>query len=196
MRGLGQVGARLRGAALTGRDAISIPPHSAQLAGAPSSNGKTTDSDSVNRGSNPRGASNSSSEHLAANARSASHSSANARLFGRSRRGGRRLPHRRPIGRCATHLCRPNGHPAGLLRFLSRARGRLRDPDCREIFGDELEHPEPAIRWRPLLTENIHPQILVGYGDPAVLKTDDGYWLVATSNDAPDAFPILHSDRP
>jgi arabinan endo-1,5-alpha-L-arabinosidase len=62
-----------------------------------------------------------------------------------------------------------------------------------EIFGDELERPEPAIRWRPLLTENIHPQILVGYGDPAVLKTDDGYWLVATSNDAPNAFPLLHS---
>ncbi|MEO8454657.1 MAG: glycoside hydrolase family 43 protein [Sphingomicrobium sp.] len=62
-----------------------------------------------------------------------------------------------------------------------------------EIFGDELERPVPAIQWRPLLTENIHPQILVGYGDPAVLKTDDGYWLVATSNDAPDAFPLLHS---
>ena len=26
-----------------------------------------------------------------------------------------------------------------------------------------------------------------------MLKTDDGWWLVATSNDAPDAFPILHS---
>jgi arabinan endo-1,5-alpha-L-arabinosidase len=63
-----------------------------------------------------------------------------------------------------------------------------------EIFGDERERPEPAIRWRPLLTENIHPQILAGYGDPAVLKTDEGYWLVATSNDAPDAFPLLHSN--
>src|SRR5437763_11737158 len=62
-----------------------------------------------------------------------------------------------------------------------------------EIFGDELERPEPSIRWHPLLTENVHPQILVGYGDPAVLRTGDGYWLVATSNDAPDAFPILHS---
>jgi hypothetical protein len=63
-----------------------------------------------------------------------------------------------------------------------------------EIFGDEFERPEPTIRWRPLLTENISPQILVGYGDPAVLKTDQGYWLMATSNDAPDAFPILHSN--
>ena len=26
-----------------------------------------------------------------------------------------------------------------------------------------------------------------------MLKTDDGWWLVATSNDAPDAFPILYS---
>jgi len=44
-----------------------------------------------------------------------------------------------------------------------------------------------------LLTENIHPQILAGYGDPAVIKTPQGYYLIATSNDAPDAFPILHS---
>ena len=62
------------------------------------------------------------------------------------------------------------------------------------IFTDAVEHPAPTIRWRPLLTENITPQILVGYGDPAVLMTDEGYWLVATSNDAPDAFPILHSN--
>jgi hypothetical protein len=61
------------------------------------------------------------------------------------------------------------------------------------VFANSVGHPEPAIRWRPLLTENVHPRILVGYGDPAVLKTDDGYWLVATSNDAPDAFPLLHS---
>ena len=61
------------------------------------------------------------------------------------------------------------------------------------VFADAVEHAPAAIRWRPLLTENVHPQILVGYGDPAVLKTDDGWWLVATSNDAPDAFPILHS---
>lgn len=55
------------------------------------------------------------------------------------------------------------------------------------------ERRRAAFEWRPLLTENVHPQILVGYGDPAVLKTDEGWWLVATSNDAPDAFPILHS---
>ncbi len=48
--------------------------------------------------------------------------------------------------------------------------------------------------WRPLILENLSPRTTAGYGDPAVLKTDQGYFLVATSNDAPDAFPILHSD--
>ena len=62
------------------------------------------------------------------------------------------------------------------------------------VFAEPIGHPEPGFRWQPLLTENVHPQILVGYGDPAVLKTPQGYYLVATSNDAPDAFPILHSD--
>ncbi|NUR44666.1 MAG: family 43 glycosylhydrolase, partial [Sphingomonas sp.] len=61
------------------------------------------------------------------------------------------------------------------------------------VHAAAAEHPPMAFPWRPLLTENVHPKILVGYGDPAVLKTDDGWWLVATSNDAPDAFPLLHS---
>jgi arabinan endo-1,5-alpha-L-arabinosidase len=51
--------------------------------------------------------------------------------------------------------------------------------------------PEPD--WRPLITANLSPRILAGYGDPAVLKTDEGWYLVATSNDAPDAFPVLRS---
>jgi hypothetical protein len=45
--------------------------------------------------------------------------------------------------------------------------------------------------WQPLLTKNAGPRILSGYGDPAMLKTEDGYYLVATSNDAPDACPTL-----
>ena len=61
-----------------------------------------------------------------------------------------------------------------------------------DIFGHG-EHPTSTMGWRPLLIENVHPQILVGYGDPAVFKDGEDYWLVATSNDAPDAFPILHS---
>jgi arabinan endo-1,5-alpha-L-arabinosidase len=61
------------------------------------------------------------------------------------------------------------------------------------VFGDAVERPAPRMHWRPLLTDNVDPKILVGYGDPAVFKDEDGWWLVATSNDAPDAFPILHS---
>ena len=47
--------------------------------------------------------------------------------------------------------------------------------------------------WQPLIIDNLSPLTTAGYGDPAVLKTADGYILVATSNDAPDAFPILRS---
>ena len=61
-------------------------------------------------------------------------------------------------------------------------------------YGRAAQRPPATFPWRPLLTENVHPQILVGYGDPAVLKTGEGWWLIATSNDAPDAFPILHSN--
>ena len=78
---------------------------------------------------------------------------------------------------------------AGFFAELSRDFG-TRLP---HLFSSPIEHPPAVIRWKPLLTENIHPQILVGYGDPAVLKAEDGWWLVATSNDSPDAFPILHS---
>jgi len=61
-----------------------------------------------------------------------------------------------------------------------------------ELEGPLPDGPEPP--WRPLITDNLHPHILCGYGDPAVLRTDDGYVLVATSNDAPNAFPLLRSD--
>ncbi|MBV9932235.1 MAG: family 43 glycosylhydrolase [Alphaproteobacteria bacterium] len=54
------------------------------------------------------------------------------------------------------------------------------------------EGPEPD--WRPLIVENLSDRTHAGYGDPAVLKTEEGYILVATSNDAADAFPILHSE--
>ncbi len=51
----------------------------------------------------------------------------------------------------------------------------------------------PSEGWEPLLVEPLSPSITAGYGDPAMLKTQEGYILVATSNDAPDAFPILRS---
>ena len=62
--------------------------------------------------------------------------------------------------------------------------------------GEAYEAPPAAgsgAEWRPLITEQLDPRILSGHGDPAVLKTDEGYYLLSTSNDAPDAFPILRS---
>jgi hypothetical protein len=73
--------------------------------------------------------------------------------------------------------------------------------DLARDYGMRVPHkhrepvaaPGPEPDWRPLITRNLGAGILYGYGDPAVLKTDEGYFLVATSNDAPDAFPILRS---
>jgi len=76
--------------------------------------------------------------------------------------------------------------------FYDRLAG---DFDTRRPHRGDAALPAPSgPRWQPLITDNLSPQILSGYGDPAVLKTDDGYYLVATSNDAPDAFPVLRSD--
>jgi arabinan endo-1,5-alpha-L-arabinosidase len=47
--------------------------------------------------------------------------------------------------------------------------------------------------FQPLLTENLSPDVLHGYGDPAVSRVGEWWYLVATSNDAPDAFPIARS---
>lgn len=61
------------------------------------------------------------------------------------------------------------------------------------VLNKPAEEPAPTQTWRPLITTYLSSKSRAGYGDPAVLKTDEGYYLVATSNDAPDAFPILHS---
>lgn len=49
--------------------------------------------------------------------------------------------------------------------------------------------------YRALLTENISPRILYGYGDPAVrwVEEESAWYMAVTSNDAPDAFPILRT---
>lgn len=53
---------------------------------------------------------------------------------------------------------------------------------------------EPAeIPWKPLIDANLSELTHAGYGDPAVVRVDDGWILTATSNDALDAFPILFS---
>ena len=91
------------------------------------------------------------------------------------------------------HYRIPTGqHQHYTLFFSELARDfGTRTPEMhRQAPTAEGEEPD----WRPLILENLSPRTVAGYGDPAVLKTDEGYWLVATSNDAPDAFPILQSD--
>jgi arabinan endo-1,5-alpha-L-arabinosidase len=87
----------------------------------------------------------------------------------------------------------PGGEHHDYLEFF---RALARDFGARTPHVYEgpaaSEGPEPD--WRPLILENLSPRTFAGYGDPAVLKTEQGYFLTATSNDAPDAFPILRSD--
>lgn len=82
------------------------------------------------------------------------------------------------------------GHYAAFFAELARDFG-TRVP---HIYQEPPETAAGAPVWQPLITKNLSPRILSGYGDPAVLKTGDGYILVATSNDAPDVFPILRSN--
>lgn len=96
-------------------------------------------------------------------------------------------------GRQAKDYRIPTGehqHYAIFFTQLARDFG-TRTPEVQKSVP-LTDGPEPD--WRPLIMENLSPRTTAGYGDPAVLKTGEGYWLVATSNDAPDAFPILHSD--
>lgn len=85
-------------------------------------------------------------------------------------------------------------HYAIFFHQLARDFG-TRVPDMHKSIAQPIE-VESALEpdWQPLIMENLSPRTTAGYGDPAVLKTDEGYWLVATSNDAPDAFPILFSE--
>lgn len=54
--------------------------------------------------------------------------------------------------------------------------------------------PDPnAGHWTPLIVDNLSGRTHAGYGDPAVLRLDDGWLLTATSNYADDAFPLLFS---
>lgn len=89
-------------------------------------------------------------------------------------------------------------HPSWLDFFEALARDfGTRPPHSRQP-------PEPASAttpFQPLLTQALSPDILYGYGDPAILRVEDGhteartasFHLIATSNDAPRIFPILHS---
>jgi arabinan endo-1,5-alpha-L-arabinosidase len=100
----------------------------------------------------------------------------------RVRRGDKQHDYRLPTG----------NHPHFALFHTELARDfgtRLPHVNASPVLAGKQEEP----RWQPLILENLSPLTTAGYGDPAVLKDGEDYWLVATSNDAPDAFPVLHS---
>ena len=90
------------------------------------------------------------------------------------------------------------GHNA----YLDFLEGLARDFGTR-VPRNRLPREPPAFEapFQPLLTRNLSPDILYGYGDPAVLRVPEEaaggegawYYLVVTSNDAPHAFPVLRS---
>ncbi|MDB5449772.1 MAG: hypothetical protein JWQ52_900 [Phenylobacterium sp.] len=104
------------------------------------------------------------------------------RRFRIAERGGRSRSYDLPTREQAAYLdlfealCRDFGLRQPLSRSPPPANGRAAPP------------------LRPLLTEPVDPQILYGYGDPCVLRLGpNDYRLLVTSNDAPNAFPILAS---
>ena len=83
-----------------------------------------------------------------------------------------------------------------LLEGIARAYGTRLPRNRRDEKPSSLTAP-----FRVLLDKTISSDIWYGYGDPAVIRVSaahkggDGacYYLLVTSNDAPDAFPILRS---
>jgi arabinan endo-1,5-alpha-L-arabinosidase len=83
------------------------------------------------------------------------------------------------------------GEQTDYARFFAEI---AQDYGTRAPVSSEAPRAAPSgVPWRPLIVDNLSEQTLAGYGDPAVLKVEDGWVLTATSNDALDAFPILHS---
>lgn len=84
---------------------------------------------------------------------------------------------------------RSQDHYADLFAAIARDLGT-------HVPKNRRSPPErsPDPRLRPVLTQPVSSDILYGYGDPWVLQAEDHYFLAATSNDAPQSFPILSSE--
>jgi len=95
-------------------------------------------------------------------------------------------------GRTRNYTIAGNSH-ADYQAFFSQLACDIGSRAPHVFKGPAAETSDASV-WKPLITRNLSPLTSAGYGDPAVLKTDEGYYLVATSNDSPDAFPILFSE--
>jgi len=70
-----------------------------------------------------------------------------------------------------------------------------RDHGTRLPLNRAGQPPPPSDdRLRPVLTASPSPRIPYGFGDPCVVRDGGRWWMTATSNDAPDAFPLLVSE--
>lgn len=94
------------------------------------------------------------------------------------------------------------GNAERRYRIESRDQGAHADffAALAKDFGTRVPHmvadppvSGPDVPWTEVVTDNLCAATIAGYGDPAVLAVDDGWVLTATSNDSPDAFPLLHS---
>ena len=107
----------------------------------------------------------------------------------------------------------PTGGPTKTRQYVLPDRGHASYTNFfAELAGDfgsrlpggrraeEEETPAAESPYRVLLAENLAPGMLYGYGDPAVLRVegregtgDAWYYLLSTSNDAPDSLPVIRS---
>jgi hypothetical protein len=105
---------------------------------------------------------------------------------------GQHPPGSRPISRNYSLKGRGQQDYLDLFAMIGRDFGTRIPRNRRPTAGDARG---PA--WTTLLTENILPDGHYGYGDPAILRVEEygtpTYYALVTSNDAPDAFPILKS---
>ncbi|RDC62798.1 family 43 glycosylhydrolase [Adhaeribacter pallidiroseus] len=99
------------------------------------------------------------------------------------------------VGKTCFYYLNGNDHLAYLNLFAKLARDfNMRLPQNRQ---EKQIKPTFKAPLRAVLKTAVHPEILYGYGDPAVIRVDTAgsscYYVVATSNDAPNAFPLLRS---
>jgi arabinan endo-1,5-alpha-L-arabinosidase len=102
-----------------------------------------------------------------------------------------------PGNQTKTYLLPDKSHTSYLDLFEQLANDfGLRLPQNRKL----LQKKEAIIPYHEVLVENLAPGMLYGYGDPAVLRTtkidkegNHWYYIVSTSNDAPNSFPIVKS---
>lgn len=81
-----------------------------------------------------------------------------------------------------------------LFHYIAQDFG-LRIPKNRETENAAQDGKD--IAYQIVLAENLDKDMYYGYGDPAILSTkikdETWYYLVSTSNDAANAFPIIKS---